>query len=406
MLPGIRVENSAPKRMKRSPNFPIAGTVRPYGLYPLWVHPVLPGETLQSQTTKIRMLSMPVKHPLAGAWMESWLVYVKFTDLDRDLGQSFISDTYASTGWTADSDKARFFTKSGQIDWIAKAVERVHDAYFIHEGETARTIDGVPQVKLNNVSWYQNMMFKPADDAVPTNDASDQYQHLQAWQMLQQMQMTELTYEKYLETYGVKAVNPSQGNPEILRFARSWTQPVNAIEPTTGAPSSAWSWSDEIKMDKPKRFEEPGFLVLLTTVRPKLFQANLDASMVGNLWGFSDWYPSYNSQDPTAGIKSILGNDPVFALGGAGTSSEELIYDHRDLLYHGEQFINTDTHPYTLPTSSGLSVASGTDPEDHRGEYCSSSDIDALFVGETNRVLYYEGMGSCVISGHITDSTR
>ena len=70
--------NEKRTRHNRRPNFPIAGTCKPYGLYPLWVHPVLPGETLQSMTTKIRALSMPIKHPLGGAWMETWLVYVKF----------------------------------------------------------------------------------------------------------------------------------------------------------------------------------------------------------------------------------------------------------------------------------------------------------------------------------------
>lgn len=402
----ITVQQAAPKRVSRKPNFPIVGTVRPYGLYPLMAAPVLPGETLQSFTSKIRLLSMPVKHPLSGAWMETWLVYVKFTDLDRELGQSFISDAVDNTAWLADADSNRFFTAAGQIDWIRKAVERIHSAYFVHDGETPRTIDGVPQVKLNNISWYQNMMFKPADAPVPTTDASDQYQHLQAWQMLQQMQMTELTYEKYLETYGVRSVRENVGDPEILRFSRSWTQPVNTIEPTTGAPSSAWAWSDEIKMDKPKRFDEPGFIVQIATVRPKMLQSNIAHSMLGNMWGFSDWYPSYNLQDPTAGVRSILGNDPVFAASAGGTGTDELIYDHRDILSHGEQFVNTDDHPYPVPMSSGMSVASGSEPEDNRGEYCTVGDVDDLFIGETNKVCYYEGISSCVISGHVTDTTR
>jgi len=264
----------------------------------------------------------------------------------------------------------------------------------------------LPWIKVNNRSWYQNMMFKPADDAVPTTDASDTYQHLQAWQMLQQMQMTELTYEKYLETFGVQSVNPSQGNPEILRFSRSWTQPVNTIEPTTGAPSSAWVWNDEIKMDKPKRFEEPGFVLTLAAVRPKLFAGGVDATLCGNLWGFSDWYPSYNLNDPTAGVREILGNDPVFTTPDA--TPETLIYDHRDLLSHGEQFVNSTDAPYDLPINDFFGQSTGAITEQIRQEYAGSTAINNLFANPTfgNAVCYYDGIIQSQIAGHVTDTTR
>jgi len=404
----ITIDQGKKTRHNRRPNFPIAGTLRPYGLYPQWIHPVLPGETLQSMVQKHRVISMPIKHPLGGAWLENWLCYVKFTDLDRELGNMFISDDFSTTGYIAAGDSERYFVKTGQIDWVQKCVDRIHQAYFVHDGETPRTFDGVPKIKLNNVSWYQNMMFKAADDTVPTVDGSDHFEHMQGWMMLQQMQMTELTYEKYLETYGVKSVRENMGDPEILRFSRSWTQPVNTVEPTTGTPSSAWVWSDEMKMDKAKRFDEPGFLIMLTAVRPKMYQANLTSSMVGNLWGFSDWYPSYNLQDPTAGVRKMMSDDAVFDAAAQDAGVDELIYDHRDLLSHGEQFINTTTHPYALPQTASLEVMAASEPEDIRGEYAVIADINNLFsgVGVPNNGLYYEGMAHCTISGHVTDTTK
>lgn len=301
-------------RANRRPNFPFAGSIKPYGLYPVWIHPVLPGETLQSMVSKARVISMPVKHPMAGAWLEQWLCYVKFTDIDRALGQMFISDSVATTGYTFAADTPRYFGSIGQINWVQKCVERIHSAWFMHDGETRRTIDSVPMVKLNNTSWYQNMMFEPTDAAVPVTDASTMYEHLDGWMMLQQMQLTELTYEQYLETYGVKSVRQNVGDPEILAFSRSWTQPVNTVEPTTGTPSSAWIWADEFKTTKPKRFDESGFIIVLQTVRFKMYNAllNLESSMVGNLWGFSDWFPSYNLSDPTARVKQMASTDLVF----------------------------------------------------------------------------------------------
>lgn len=393
------------KRQNRSPNFPMAGTAVPYGLYPIMSHPVLPGETLQSFTAKLSSLSMPIKHPLAGCWLETWLVYTKFTDLDRNLGQMFVSDSYSTSGWTAAAKKERFFVENGQIDWLSKITTNFHSNYFVHDGETAQTIDGVPLCKLNNSSWYQNAMFEPTDAAVPTTDASDLYEHLQGWMMLQQMELTELTYEKYLEQYGVTGLNRAQGAPEILRFSRSWVKPTNVVNPANGTPASAWVWNDEIKATKPKRFIEPGFITMFVCYRPKLYVSGFDSSMIGTLWGFSDFFPAYSLADPTAGVKSISSQDTVFSV--AGVTNKKILYDTRDLLAHGEQFVNTTQHPYRLPVSTGFSNADAATTEQLRGEYPTASDIEALFVTATDPSdrCYYEGIAQAVIAGHVGDST-
>lgn len=381
----------------------------PFGLYPILCHPVLPGETLKAATTRWRVLSMPVKHPLAGAWLESWIFYVKLTDIDRELGQMFVSDSYSTSGWTRGSSSDRYFTASGQIDWVKHCLDRVVESYFLNEGETARTIGGVPQTKLNVQSWYQNLMFKPAEVSTDTSSPGDTYANLSGWQMLQQMQMTELTYEKYLEQYGVQSMRLGVGQPEILRYSRSWTQPVNTVNPSSGAPSSAWVWSDEMKSEKDKRFDEPGFLLQVACVRPKMFQQEVLYSMVGNLWGFTDWFPAYTLQDPTAGVREIGTTDVVFdPLLNGSESNAPLLYDHRDLLNHGEQFINDRTNnPYNLPYATAMSLLAAASPEDVRGEYAASADVDGLFVGATTatRLCYYEGMAQMTIAGHITDTT-
>jgi len=399
----------AKTRHDRRPNFGIAGVMKPYGLYPLCIHPVLPGETLKSFETKWRVISKPVKHPLAGAWLETWLCYVKMTDLDRNLGEMFISDTYSSSGHTAGSDQERYFTKSGQIEWVKKCVDRIHEAYFTHENETPRSIDGVPKVKVNMTGWWQNMIFKPSAESMPT-DLNELQGELSAREMLMQSQMTELTYERYLQEYGVQSIRTGIGEPEILRYTRSWTLPTNHVEPSDGTPSSAWAWSDHIKAEKDKRFQEPGFIIQLACIRPKLFQANLPYSMVGNLWGFSDWYPIYNMPDPNAGVKDLNSDDAVFAAAAQDAGVENMLYDHKDLLSHGEQFVNEWTDPagYSLPVSTGLEVKSTSEVEDLRGEYAKDADINALFSSATatDQFCYYEGISQARVAGHIVDTTR
>lgn len=395
-------------RHTRTPNFPLAGTMKPFGLYPVMIHPVLPGETLQSASVKWRCLSKPIKHPLAGAWLETWLCYVKFTDIDRALGQMFISDTYATTGWTAAANNPRYFVKSGQIDWVRLCTERVAKAYFTHKEEALTLIDTVPQVKLNNNSWYQNLMFKPAGVTTAQLPGEGSDTQLTGFQVMQMMQMTELTYEQYLKQYGVQSVVDGIGEPEILRYTRSWTVPTNTVEPTTGAPSSAWVWSDELSAEKPKRFDEPGFIVMLASVRPKMYQANLPYSFVGNLWGFTDWFPAYNLDDPAAGVRVITSADPTIAPAAVTAGPFDLLYDHRDLLNHGEQFVNATTHPFAIPSSTGLKIAAGNSPSKLQGEYAELTDINSLFVSATatDQFCYYEGIAMMRIDGHMKDTTR
>lgn len=395
-------------RHNRRPNFPVAGTVKPFGLYPLWVHPVLPGETLQGMTMKIDVISKPIKHPLAGCWFETWVCYVKFTDLDRALGQMFIDDTFATTGYVAGANNPRYFTKAGQIDWVRLITERVAKSYFVHDNEALTLIDSVPQVKLNNNSWYQNLTFKPAGVTTAQLPGEGADTQLTGFQMLQMMNMTELTYENYLKQFGVQSVVSGIGEPEILRYTRSWTKPVNTVEPTTGAPSSAWVWREEISMDKPKRFDEPGFIVHLAAVRPKMYQGGLPYSFVGNLWGFQDWFPVYNLDLPEGGVRVINTADPVFAPGITTAGPFDLLYDHRDLLSHGEQFVNATAHPFAIPTANGLKIAAGNSQSKLQGEYAELADVNALFVSgvAADQFLYYEGISMINVDGHIKDTTN
>lgn len=403
----VLAPGQARTRHTRTPVFPQAGTMKPFGLYPLMIHPVLPGETLQSAKTKMRTISKPVNHPLSGAWLETWLFYVKFTDIDRDLGEMFVSDTFSSSGYTAGSDNERLFVKSGQIDWVGKCLERIADSYFTHQEETPIAYDSVYQTKLNQKSWIANVMVRPDEVATDTSDVFDSQEEITAFQMMQMMSMQELSYEKYLKEFGVQSVRTGIGEPEMLRWSRSWTQPVNTVDPTDGSPSSAWVWSDEIKAEKPKRFDEPGFIIQLAAVRPKMFLNYLETSIVGNFWGFTDWFPIYNLDDPNAGVRTINTDDDVFdAAANAAEASDELWYDHRDILNHGEQFINDRTNnPFNLPLATGpLLTAAATDQE-RRGEYCTETDVNNLFVGTNaaDRLCYYDGITMLRISGHTRD---
>lgn len=126
--------------------------------------------------------------------------------------------------------------------------------------------------------------------------------------------------------------------------------------------------------------------------------------------GLLSWYPAYNLQDPTAGIKRISSETPVMGDLNAAEGEVQMLYDQRDLLSHGEQFINDATdNPYPIPMSGGMSWLAADEPTDIRGEYPRISDIEGLFVEPTNESgqrAYYEGLTSLTIAGHVTDTTR
>ena len=63
-----------------------------------------------------------------------------------------------------------------------------------------------------------------------------------------------------------------------------------------------------MKAEKPRKFEEPGFLIWLGAVRPKTFHVP-GRPRVNQLWGFKDWFPAYNLKDPAAGIIPIGSDD-------------------------------------------------------------------------------------------------
>jgi len=407
-------------RKDRRPNFPHAGACYPWEIAPVLMHPVLPGETLHSYNSTRKVVSRPVIHPFSGAWCETFLAYVKISDIDEALTDMFLSDSMSTSGYTESADRRHRYSKNGDIAWVDLCSKAVADHYFTDESETPRRYFGDAtqnfQAKVNHKSWYQNMAFHD-DIANPTlaTDPDAAGDQIRMFEMLQQMALTENTYENFIESYGMKLARESRNAPEILRYARSWTLPANHVEPTTGAPTSAWYWSHEMKLDKPKMFREPGFIIELMVLRPKVYTMS-ERSAVGSMWGLSDWFPAYLMNDPAQNAREIQKSDKLVAhADGAGTGTKGLLYDNSDLLSHGEQFVRHNTNaPYQPPTVQTMDVSDTASVQDLRGEYVQwpltpFEAFDNLFVGNAgygDSMFTYDGMASMHLKGHIMDATK
>lgn len=395
-------------RKTRTPAFPIQGGFQPMGLYPYFFTPVLPGETLDRHTLKSTIVSAPVASPLSGAWLETWLFYVRITDIDPALSEMFIGTLTDPADYLAATDKPRYFTKSGQIDWCAMATKAVHDAFFINEGEaTYMHPDGVPMIKRINTDGFESAVFAetaptPGTGPLEGEEISDQ---LYAFMRMRQMGMGITSYEDYLKTYGLTQAAPAakRGEPELLSYRRYWTLPSNVISPEDGSATGAWYWRLDEKNEKNKRFVEPGFIVGYQAVRPKLLDAKIITSQASSLWGFQDWIPSYTLNDPAAGLRNV---DPLTQdwITPPGTSTKDVVIDHRDLLSHGEQMRNGGGR-FTAPTTSFRDWSDSADLPKLRGEYVTTPDLTALWGNPASAGLDYDGIVTCTIKGHVVDQT-
>ena len=69
------------RRRVRNPQHVFAVRQKPYQIVPFCLAPVLAGETLQNLLMQARVVTDPVKSPLAGWWHEQYWFYVKLADL-------------------------------------------------------------------------------------------------------------------------------------------------------------------------------------------------------------------------------------------------------------------------------------------------------------------------------------
>jgi len=409
------------ERRMRKPRHPFYLHTLPLGIYPAAIAPVMPGESLKGMSLKYREVSHPIKNPHIGAWSEFFLFYVKLTDIDPDMGRLFTDPNYDSTAFDASADRPAYYTVSGQKDWVYLATEACVLEYFRDEqglglGETASSLklsNDIHLAYLNQTSWMESAVFTadlptPPDAGAGTATIDDDYRALQAHWMSRQIRMAEMGYPDYLRSFGVRAQRPRENVPELLHYSRVFSQPVNHVEPTDGAPSSAWWFDHDIKSSKSAYFREPGFLLVLHVVRPKMYRRSQKAAAVGELRGFEEWFPPWTLDDPTAGLRRVEAHDPLFGGDGvsAGGIEQPFFYDGRDLLTHGDQFVNVANLTTAVPPISSFAALAAPDNQEVlQQEVANEAFVKALFVTAEREYLYGDGLVSFDLTGHFRDDT-
>lgn len=345
-----------------------------------------------------RVVSDPVKNPLIGMWKEYHFFYVKHRDLDiRDDLVELMLQPDANLDAHAVAANINTYHKGGTIDWVKQCLDRVVRTYFRdEEDDTLHEVDGMPIAQINGNSWLDSVTDATTlDEGDVGGTTAAETDMMQAqWEHMRALQMTDMSYEDWLSTFGVRKPKTELHHPELIRSIRLWQYPSNTIDPATGAPSSALSWSVAERADKDRYFSEPGFIFGVTVTKPKIYFSRQQGAGVSMMTNALNWLPAIMKEHPFTSLKEFANN-----AGPLATTSNGYWVDIRDLLMYGDQFANfaltaTDAGMVALPTA-GLEK-----------RYVSDADIDALFkTPQTAGLIREDGVCSMMIHGAQMDHT-
>lgn len=397
-------------RRNRNPSHPFHLRTIPFTIQPFLIAPVLPGETMKNMLMQSRCVTDPIINPLIGWHNEYYFFYVKLRDLDdrEEYSQMMVDPTWTPAAVKSETSVPANFFKGevGQnwIDFVQACLERVTKTYFRGEEEAwnDHLIDSKPAASINTKSWLDSVVNNTALAAAPdvtistagdnAFDMSELERAMLQWQHLRDNGLVQQTFEEYVATFGVRLPDKEEPHrPELLRYSRNWSYPSNTIDPATGEPSSAVSWSIAERADKDRRFTEPGFIFGVTVKRPKVYISGHRGSVTSVMNDAYSWLPATMRNTGAFAMKEITA-----AKGPLNAITDSYWIDLRDLLQYGEQYVNfaltaTDFGQVALPTAA------------LQKRYPVDLDaVKALFVtGATAYFVREDGVVNLTIASHV-----
>lgn len=375
---------------------------RPFQIQPFMIAPVLPGETMKNLVMQSRVVTDPVKNPLIGWWQEYYWFYVKHRDLDaRDTLTAMMLDVELDAHSLDETvGMTEYYSTTSEIPWAKLCLKRIVEEYFRDEGEAWDTwkLGNLPIASINSQTWLDSVINRSdlpeGDVPAGTETVGELDKQRVMWETMQAMTLTNMTYEEWLATYGVRQATVELHKPELIRYVRDWQYPSNTVDPTTGTPSSAVSWAIAERGDKDRFFKEPGFIVGVTVSRPKVYLRGQTTPAVSMMDNAFSWLPAIMRDEVYTSLKEFTtGTGPLRGI------TDDYVVDVRDLLMYGDQFVNFDV----AATDAGL-VALPTAAMQKR--FPASADVDALFkaASPANQVRQ-DGVCTLAILGTQQDHT-
>lgn len=447
---GLSVQQVERKRVARRPNHPFYIHQKPWQIVPFMIAPVIAGETMKNLNFQARAVSDQVKNPLMGAHLEHYFFYVPLRSISADsVWSGEVGDNVHPTvveDMLLDISKpllpANLFgirapafyngnTTAGQfgVNWVQSCYDKIVNHFFRDADETYAPIVPAPSgagnyalAKLKQKGLDDSILdiSEIPDVEVPTTgdelDLGDTDGLYQTWSIMFSQGFTQMSFEDYLNSFGVttgKGRDPLV--PELIRYTSEWSYPTNTVNPQdvldgegnivvpAGTPTSAFSWSVADRADKDRFFREPGFIIGVTVMRPKVYLGTQIMAGSHLLDNALSWMPAIYKDNVELSLRKLAASTGPYG----ATRDADYWLDLRDLHIYGDQFVNVQMT--TSPTFRDPAIV--TAPHADGGQignlakYANAADIDRLFVDSTKNVIRQDGMVSLNILGTQIDHT-
>lgn len=417
VVPRMEIANlKKTQRLLRAPYEDFFTVQRPWDIQPIALLPVLAGETMQSMQLQARVLTDPLAHRLSGWWAEYYVFYVKHTDMlgtGNDEDDNTVRDAIVNMHLTnaalglADATRRDAYYKANTdsaVDWAHMATKAVIKWYFRDAAESLAgygnygrrqptNAGDIFKARVRDPMWLESVKIEDVNptgqgDLPGVEDFQDVFvptawaTHYAQWEHMRQIKLIDenVSFEDYLATFGVKVperVKETEHRPELIRYLRQWQYPSNAVD-GDGSASSAVSWAVSGRADKARSFSEPGFLLVLSVFRPKVFFGNQirhASSMLDDAYG---WLPAVLRDDPFTSLIEYDHNEGP--LSGVFNSADDYWVDRRDVFARGGQFLNFNpVDAVGIAPIVDLPKVAGAD-NDINLWYASDTDAQNLFV--------------------------
>lgn len=335
-------------------------------IQPILIAPVLPGETLDKLSLQSRVVTPPVKSRLVGFWLEYFFFYVPFRQMPdaASLVAMFISPTSTLSATAA---SARDYYDGRGYNFVSQCLQVVTQEWFRREGESWSGFDiraGRPAASLGIDAFTDSLIdatVLPSGGAL-SGETDDVIRAQMILEYRRQLAIAgadggTVDYEELLSSYGAYVKkNKDRDRPELLRYIREWTYPTNTVEPTTGVPTTAASWSITDSADKARAFGEPGFVFGVQVVRPKVYLTNQTGNGASMLDRAQRWLPPMMGDvGAEKGLAEFTTTQGPLGKSASGFTNGYWL-DVRDLFNYGDQYIDNsvanDLAGIALPTTA------------------------------------------------------
>lgn len=394
-------------RKVRTPRHSFATKQLPYEITPFFFAPVLPGETMKSLQYLNNVRSGFLQATQSGWWHETMFFYVKHRDL-QDAVANLLIDMHVrgidleAAGAPADTNLyySAPSADGGTYPFLKAAMQVVVEHYFRHENEpydvrtsaSGRYVAAYQRLDLLDSASYDTIGAADDNELLPDAALLDQHNsehnvlpgfetHHAQWKRLRAAGYIQVDFEDYLRAHGISVPveDATPDRPELLRYIKDWQLPSTRQHPDTLEETATVKWAISETATKSRFFKEPGFLLGVSVIRPKVF-LNQSFSLIGHLKDSFSWLPQLLHDRPETSLRMLTAEQATEAFPGY-EGTEGIWVDFRDLFLYGEQFV-TGLQPADL--ARVVNVCGSPYGPDFTQRYPSLGDMeDVFFVTDT-----------------------